>query len=71
MSRSILLHAAMVAYHPQTPDFEVKAPDQRSTEERCAMAMQNVPVLRDAARAEGLKEWGPWGSDKTAPKAKL
>ncbi|QRV74114.1 NUDIX family hydrolase [Ceratobasidium sp. AG-Ba] len=71
LTASILLHAAMVAYHPQQPDFEVRAPNQRSTEERFDTAMRTVPVLRDAARAEKLKEWGPWQDEKALPKGKL
>ena len=59
----------MIAYSPQKPDFQLQAPNQRSTEERFETAMRTVPVLRDAARAEGLKEWGPW--DDEAPKSKL
>ncbi|KAG9092452.1 hypothetical protein FS749_015744 [Ceratobasidium sp. UAMH 11750] len=71
LTASILLHAAMVAYHPQQPDFEVQAPNQRSTEQRFETAMRTVPVLRDAARAERLREWGPWGDDEGLPKSKL
>lgn len=61
----------MVAYAPQVPDFEVQAPSQRSTAERFNTAMKTVQVLRDAARAEKLKEWGPWSDDRPAPKGKL
>lgn len=68
---SVLLHTAMVAYAPQLPDFEVQAPDQRSTGERFDTAMRTVQVLRDAARAEKLKEWGPWNDDHVVPKSKL
>ncbi|KAH7335271.1 NUDIX hydrolase domain-like protein [Rhizoctonia solani] len=71
LTASILLQTAIVAYSPQKPDFEVQAPNQRSTEQRFAAAMRTVPVLRDAARAEGLKEWGPWDDEKVAPKSKL
>ncbi|KAG9127922.1 hypothetical protein FRC07_007573 [Ceratobasidium sp. 392] len=71
LTASILLHAAMVAYHPQQPDFVVQAPNQRSTEQRFDTAMRTVPVLRDAARAEKLKEWGPWDDDAALPKSKL
>ncbi|KAJ1306821.1 hypothetical protein OPQ81_007807 [Rhizoctonia solani] len=71
LTASILLQAAIIAYNPQQPDFQVQAPNQRSTEERFATAMRTVPVLRDAARAEGLKEWGPWDDEKVAPKSKL
>ncbi|KAG8748414.1 hypothetical protein FRC10_005961 [Ceratobasidium sp. 414] len=71
LTASILLHAAMVAYHPQQPDFAVHAPDQRSTEQRFDTAMRTIPVLREAARAERLKEWGPWDDDKTLLKSKL
>lgn len=71
LTASILLQAAMVAYHPQTPDFIVQAPSQRSSHERFETAMRTVPVLRNAARAEGLKEWGPWEDDNVLPKGKL
>ncbi|KDN42786.1 hypothetical protein RSAG8_06540, partial [Rhizoctonia solani AG-8 WAC10335] len=71
LTASILLHTATIAYNPQKPDFQVQAPNQRSTEERFATAMRTVPVLRDAARAEGLKEWGPWEDEKVVPKSKL
>ncbi|KAF8606044.1 hypothetical protein BDV93DRAFT_490218 [Ceratobasidium sp. AG-I] len=71
LTASVLLHTAMVAYAPQVPDFEVKAPDQRSTAERFDTAMKTVQVLRDAARAEKLKEWGPWDDGQAAPKSKL
>ncbi|KAG8714860.1 hypothetical protein FRC11_006776 [Ceratobasidium sp. 423] len=71
LTASILLQTAIVAYNPQKPDFEVQAPKQRSTEERFTTAMRTVPVLRDAARAEGLKEWGPWDDEKVTPKSKL
>ncbi|CAE6519209.1 unnamed protein product [Rhizoctonia solani] len=71
LTASILLHTAIIAYNPQKPDFQVQAPNQRSTEERFATAMRTVPVLRDAARAEGLKEWGPWDDEKVVPKSKL
>jgi hypothetical protein len=70
ISRSILLQTAMVAYSPQTPDFEVQAPNQRPTEQRFTTAMRTVPVLREAAQAEGLKEWGPW-DEKAVTKSKL
>ncbi|EUC59704.1 rhomboid domain protein [Rhizoctonia solani AG-3 Rhs1AP] len=71
LTASILLQTAIVAYSPQKPDFQVQAPNQRSTEERFVTAMRTVPVLRDAARAECLKEWGPWDEDKVATKSKL
>ncbi|KAF8705453.1 Rhomboid family, partial [Rhizoctonia solani] len=70
LTASILLQTAIVAYNPQVPDFELKAPNQRSTEQRFATAMRTVPVLREAARAEDLKEWGPW-DEKLVPKSKL
>ncbi|QRW17114.1 NUDIX family hydrolase [Rhizoctonia solani] len=70
LTASILLQTAIVAYSPQVPDFELKAPNQRSTEQRFATAMRTVPVLREAARAEDLKEWGPW-DEKLVPKSKL
>ncbi|CUA78133.1 rhomboid-like protein [Rhizoctonia solani] len=71
LTASILLRTAIVAYSPQKPDFQLEAPNQRSTEERFATAMRTVPLLRDAARAEGLKEWGPWDDGKQVPKSKL
>ncbi|KAG8765230.1 hypothetical protein FRC12_007613 [Ceratobasidium sp. 428] len=71
LTASILLHTAMVAYHPQQPDFIVQAPNQRPSEQRFSTAMRTVPVLRDAARAERLKEWGPWDDDKAWPRSKL
>ncbi|KAG8683633.1 hypothetical protein FRC09_015948 [Ceratobasidium sp. 395] len=71
LTASILLHTAMVAYYPQQPDFIVKAPNQRSSEQRFSTAMRTVPVLRDAARAERLKEWGPWDDDQAWPITKL
>jgi len=60
--RAILIHAAMVGF-AQNPTFDLRAPGQKSMEERMVWEVrQGAGPLRRAIEAEGL--WDEWKEDK-------
>ena len=62
VNRAILIHAAMVGF-AQQPTFEVKAPGQKSVEERMLWEVRHgAGPLRRAIEAEGL--WDDWKEEK-------